>query len=91
MLATKRLRPLCLPVFLLFFLQNGGSCHDAEIHMVHVREGTDDELLVVGILLDASMFGYNNEVRSLVSLVRALLSRLVYQVYAYKGHPLLQN
>lgn len=37
--------------------------------MVHVREGTDDDLLVVGILLDASMFGYNNEVRSVVSLV----------------------
>eukprot|EP00904_Undaria_pinnatifida_P010011 jgi/Undpi1/613/HiC_scaffold_10.g04077.m1 len=40
--------------------ENGGSCHDAEIHMVHVREGTDDDLLVVGVLLDASMYGTNN-------------------------------
>lgn len=48
---------------MIIFFQNGGACHDAEIHMVHVREGTDDDLLVVGILLDASMYGYNNEVR----------------------------
>ena len=31
--------------------------------MVHVREGTDDDLLVVGVLLDASMYGTNNMVR----------------------------
>lgn len=43
--------------------QMGGSCHDAEVHMVHVKQGTDDELLVVGILMDATDFGENIEVR----------------------------
>ncbi|CAM9807179.1 unnamed protein product, partial [Pylaiella littoralis] len=33
--------------------------HDAEIHMVHVKEGTTDELLVVGILYDVSQYGNN--------------------------------
>lgn len=30
--------------------------------MVHVREGTDDDLLVVGIMLDTTTFGLNIEV-----------------------------
>ena len=60
-LATT-IRPCMFSLYCLS--QNGGSCHDAEIHMVHVREGTDDDLLVVGVLLDASMYGYNNEVRA---------------------------
>lgn len=50
-------------MFRPFFRQNGGSCHDAEIHMVHVREGSTDDLLVVGVLLDAGAYGMNNKVR----------------------------
>lgn len=61
-----------------FLVQNGGACHDAEIHMVHVREGTDDELLVVGVLLDASMFGYNNEVRTHLVIIVCVYPAVVY-------------
>lgn len=43
--------------------QIGGAHHDAEIHLVHVKEGTDDELLVIGVLLDASEYGTNVVVR----------------------------
>lgn len=45
--------------------ENGGACHDAEIHMVHVREGTTDDLLVVGVLLDAGVFGVNSQLAGL--------------------------
>lgn len=31
--------------------------------MVHVREGSTDDLLVVGVLLDAGAYGTNNKVR----------------------------
>ena len=42
--------------------QIGGSLHAAEIHWVHVRNGTDDELLVVGVLMDVIEYGTNVEV-----------------------------
>lgn len=38
--------------------------HDAEIHLVHIREGTDADLLVVGIFLDAGAYGSNVEVNN---------------------------
>jgi len=31
--------------------------------MVHIREGTTDDLLVVGVMLDASTYGTNSKVR----------------------------
>ncbi|CAN0433481.1 unnamed protein product, partial [Ascophyllum nodosum] len=37
----------------------GGSLRDAEIHWVHVKAGTTDELLVVGVLFDVSEYGTN--------------------------------
>lgn len=43
-------------------VQNGGAAHDAELHMVHVMANTTDELLVVGVLLDASSYGINSVV-----------------------------
>ena len=42
--------------------QIAGSLHDAELHLVHTREdsdGTESELLVVGVLLDANEHGWN--------------------------------
>lgn len=45
-----------------FRRQNGGALHDAEIHLVHVRKGTKDNLLVVGVMLDASTYGLNSVV-----------------------------
>lgn len=48
---------------LKYNLQIGSTHHDAEVHIVHVRENTDDELLVVGILIDGSGHGDNEEVR----------------------------
>ena len=42
--------------------QIAGSLHDAELHLVHTREdsdGTESELLVVGVLLDANQHGWN--------------------------------
>ena len=42
--------------------QIGGSLHDAEIHLVHSRDDTDDEgseLLVVAILLDTNEHGWS--------------------------------
>lgn len=44
--------------------QIGAAEHDAEFHFVHLREGTDDDLLVVGVLFDTSDFGMNTEVSS---------------------------
>ena len=44
--------------------QIGGSLRAAEIHWVHVKAGTEDELLVVGVLFDVSEYGTNVEVRS---------------------------
>ena len=43
--------------------QIGGSLRAAEIHWVHVKVGTADELLVVGVLFDVSEYGTNVEVR----------------------------
>eukprot|EP00903_Cladosiphon_okamuranus_P007199 g6990.t1 len=51
--------------------ENGGSLHDAEIHMVHVMEGTTDELLVVGVMLDASSYGLNSMLTDLWSVFGA--------------------
>ncbi|CAN0177987.1 unnamed protein product, partial [Ascophyllum nodosum] len=43
----------------------GGSLRAAEIHWVHVKEGTADELLVVGVLFDVSEYGTNVELQPL--------------------------
>lgn len=43
-------------------MQIGASEHDAEIHWVHVKEGTESELLVVGVLFDTNAYGANVEV-----------------------------
>ncbi|CAM9767174.1 unnamed protein product [Sphacelaria rigidula] len=43
----------------------GTASHDAEVHMVHVKEGTDDELLVVGVLLDENTHGENDNIHDL--------------------------
>lgn len=43
--------------------QVGGSLRAAEIHWVHIKEGTDAELLVVGVFFDVSEYGTNVEVR----------------------------
>ncbi|CAM9323616.1 unnamed protein product [Ascophyllum nodosum] len=45
--------------------ENGGSLRDAEIHMVHVREGTSDDLLVVGVLMDVGTYGVNSKLTNL--------------------------
>ncbi|CAM9864622.1 unnamed protein product, partial [Sphacelaria rigidula] len=45
--------------------QVGSSHHDAEIHLVHLEDGTDDEYLVVGIFFDASLYGSNEEIEKL--------------------------
>lgn len=50
----------------------GTASHDAEVHMVHVKEGTDDELLVVGVLLDENTHGENDN----VSVIRILPASL---------------
>lgn len=42
--------------------QVGGSLRAAEIHWVHIKEGTEAELLVVGALFDVSEYGTNVEV-----------------------------
>lgn len=60
-------------------LQNGGSLHDAEIHMVHVKEGTTDDLLVVGIMLDASTYGLNSMVGRKNESID--LNRLFWPIY----------
>eukprot|EP00903_Cladosiphon_okamuranus_P007202 g6993.t1 len=41
--------------------QIGGAEHAADIHMVHVKNGTDSELLVVGVMFDVSEYGTNLE------------------------------
>ncbi|CAM9471667.1 unnamed protein product [Ascophyllum nodosum] len=41
------------------------SLHSAEIHWVHLKDGTDDELLVVGVLFDVSEYGTNVELQPL--------------------------
>ena len=43
--------------------QIGSTHHDAEVHLVHLEDGTDSSLLVVGILIDSSEYGDNEEVR----------------------------
>lgn len=43
-------------------VQIGGSEHDAEIHWVHAKQDSEDDLLVVGVLLDASNYASNMEV-----------------------------
>eukprot|EP00904_Undaria_pinnatifida_P010044 jgi/Undpi1/616/HiC_scaffold_10.g04080.m1 len=43
----------------------GASEHAAEIHWVHVKEGTDDDLLVVGVLFDTTKYGENVEIQNL--------------------------
>lgn len=45
--------------------ENGGATHDAEIHLVHLLEGTTDELLVVGVMLDVGFFGSNSPLTNL--------------------------
>lgn len=39
----------------------GGAEYDPEIYLVHLKEGTTDDLLVVGILYDTSEHGNNIE------------------------------
>ncbi|CAN0475692.1 unnamed protein product [Scytosiphon promiscuus] len=51
-----------MSLFLCFDLQIGGSEHPAEMHWVHLKEGTEDELLVVGVLFDTTEYGSNVEV-----------------------------
>ena len=53
-----------------FDSQIGGAEHAAEIHWVHVKEGTEDDLLVVGVLFDTSGYGSNVEVSKHVLVVR---------------------
>lgn len=48
--------------YLLGF-QIGSAHHDGEIHIVHTRVDSNDELLVIGVLMDASGHGGNMEVR----------------------------
>lgn len=48
--------------------QIGGSLRAAEIHWVHIKEGTDDELLVVGVFFDVSEYGTNVEVSVVIAL-----------------------
>ena len=55
-------RVFCAPCTLCS--QIGGSEHAAEIHWVHLKEGTTDELLVVGVMFDTSEYGSNVEVRN---------------------------
>ncbi|CAN0142143.1 unnamed protein product [Ascophyllum nodosum] len=43
----------------------GGSLRAAEIHWVHVKAETEDELLVVGVLFDVSEYGTNVELQPL--------------------------
>lgn len=43
----------------------GGSLRAAEIHLVHIKEGTEDELLVVGVFFDVSEYGTNVELQHL--------------------------
>ncbi|CAN0329664.1 unnamed protein product, partial [Ascophyllum nodosum] len=43
----------------------GGSLRAAEIHWVHLKEGTDDQYLVIGVLFDVSDFGTNVELQDL--------------------------
>ncbi|CAN0071650.1 unnamed protein product, partial [Laminaria digitata] len=45
--------------------QIGGSEHEAEIHWVHVKAGTDDQLLVIGVLFDTTQYGSNVEIEHL--------------------------
>ncbi|CAN0054310.1 unnamed protein product [Ectocarpus sp. 12 AP-2014] len=43
----------------------GGAEYAADIHMVHVKDGTDSELLVVGVMFDTSEYGDNLEIENL--------------------------
>jgi len=58
------IHPNAVTFLLLTACQIGGSLHSAEIHWVHARNGTDDDLLVVGVLMDAIEYGTNVEVRA---------------------------
>ena len=64
---TYMWRHVCVVCFFCFVLQIGGSEHAAEIHWVHVKEGTEDELLVVGVMFDTTEYGSNVEVRKQLS------------------------
>ena len=62
--------------------QIAGSLHDAELHLVHTREdsdGTESELLVVGVLLDANEHGWNVGV-SLRAIHYGTYNRGEYQI-----------
>lgn len=54
----------------VFTSQIGGSEHSAEIHWVHVKAGTEDQLLVVGVLFDTTDYGSNVEVSAAVGSPR---------------------
>ncbi|CAM9239789.1 unnamed protein product [Sphacelaria rigidula] len=47
----------------------GSTHHDAEVHLVHLQDGTDSSLLVVGILIDSSLYGDNGEIDKLWSVL----------------------
>lgn len=49
---------------MLGIFQIGSTHHDAEVHLVHLKEGTDDQLLVIGVLIDASSHGDNEQVNT---------------------------
>lgn len=54
---------MCVPLYCSCFgLQIGGSEHSAEIHWVHLKEGTEADLLVVGVMFDTTEYGSNVEV-----------------------------
>ena len=42
------------------------------MHLVHIKDGTDDEYLVVGVLFDVSEYGYNVEVRAIIRRIFSL-------------------
>lgn len=50
--------------------QVGGAEHAAGIHMVHAKESTGTDLLVVGIMYDVDDYGDNLEIEKLWSVLR---------------------
>ena len=56
---------MLLCCYLVVSGQIGGSCHDAEMHLVHTSEALNESssnVLVVGVFLDAREYGLNVEV-----------------------------
>ena len=64
---------VCVICFVCFASQIGGLEHAAEIHWVHVKEGTEAELLVVGVMFDNTVYGSNVEVRKQLSWENVVL------------------